>query len=118
MLESKVMEIGSEAISAKDPLLILFDETASDQLCKVSIIQRFSSLLPENYTLKEGSKIKFDDQEYIVKYVGALVKSNILMIGHATLNFKAVPEKPQQNSIYVEPYSLPKIKPGTIIKYC
>ncbi len=117
MLESQVMSIGSEAISADDPLLILFDETASDQLRKVSVIQRFSGLLPENYDIAVGNKIKFDDQEYTVKYVGELVKSNILMIGHATLNFKDVPENPQQNAIYLEPYRLPQIKKGTIIKY-
>ena len=46
-----------------------------------------------------------------------MIKSNILMIGHATLNFKDVPENPQQNAIYLEPYELPQVKKGTIIKY-
>nr|WP_252895174.1 PTS glucitol/sorbitol transporter subunit IIA [Liquorilactobacillus satsumensis] len=48
MLEAKVVEIGPEAVSKDDDLLILFDETASTQLRRVSIVQRFAKSKDES----------------------------------------------------------------------
>ncbi|KRL38829.1 PTS glucitol/sorbitol transporter subunit IIA [Liquorilactobacillus uvarum] len=117
MLKAEVVEIGPEAISKNDPLLILFNETASIQLRRVSIVQRFSKTKDASYDIAAGDKISIDDQEYEVTYVGQLVKSNMEMIGHATLSFEKVPEKPQHNGIYLRPYTFPKIHVGSVIKY-
>ncbi|KRM95817.1 PTS system, glucitol sorbitol-specific IIA component [Liquorilactobacillus aquaticus DSM 21051] len=117
MLKAEVIEIGPEAISENDPLLILFDETASTQLRRVSIVQRFSKTEDADYDFSAGDKISIDDQEYEVAYVGQLVKSNMEMIGHATLCFEKTPENPQHNGIYLKPYTFPKIQVGSVIKY-
>lgn len=85
MLEAKVVEIGPEAISKDDPLIILFDETASVQLRRVSVVQHFLDLNSEERKLKNLEKISIDNQIYEVKHIGELVQSNMEMIGHATL---------------------------------
>lgn len=117
MLEAKVVEIGPEAISAKDPLLILFDETASQQLRRVSIVQRFIAPAEASFTLATGDQLMIDNQQYRVTHVGKLVANNMEAVGHATLFFEPVPKQPQHNGIYLEPYHLPKIKVGSLIRY-
>ncbi|KRM90367.1 PTS glucitol/sorbitol transporter subunit IIA [Liquorilactobacillus cacaonum] len=117
MLEAKVVEIGPEAISKDDPLIILFDETASVQLRRVSVVQHFLDLNSEERKLKNLEKISIDNQIYEVKHIGELVQSNMEMIGHATLFFEPVPEEPQHSGIYVKPYKLPDISVGSVIKY-
>lgn len=119
MIKSEVMAIGPEAISAKEPMLILFDETASERLREVSVIQRFANDAVKNYDLQVGSKIQIDAQEYTVKYLGELVESNLTSIGHTVLNFKELPSKEhlQENVIYLEPHVMPQIKVGSQIIY-
>ena len=117
MLEAKIVEIGPEAISANDPLLILFDETASQQLRRVSIGQRFIAPTEASFTLATGDQLMIDDQQYRVTHVGKLVANNMEAVGHATLFFEPVPKQPQHNGIYLEPYQLPKIKVGSLIRY-
>ncbi len=117
MLEAKVVEIGPEALSPDDPLLILFDETASQQLRRVSIVQRFISSTDHGFHLQIGDQLRIDDQDYQVSHVGKLVENNMNAIGHATLFFEPVPKQPQHNGIYLTPYQLPKIKVGSLISY-
>ncbi|MDN2452804.1 PTS glucitol/sorbitol transporter subunit IIA [Lactobacillus sp. UCMA15818] len=117
MLEAKVVEIGPEAISKGDPLMILFDETASVQLRRVSVVQHFVDSNSKKRELKNLKKISIDGQVYEIKHIGELVQSNMEMIGHATLFFKAVPEEPQHSGIYLEPYTLPSVAVGSVIKY-
>lgn len=119
MIKSKVVAIGAEAISKSEPILILFDETASDRLKEVSLIQRFENDAVANYDLKVGSPIKIGEQEYQVKYLGGLVKSNLTSIGHTVLNFKELPAKEhlQDNVLYLEPHVMPVVTEGTEIIY-
>ncbi|MFT8668892.1 MAG: PTS glucitol/sorbitol transporter subunit IIA [Liquorilactobacillus hordei] len=117
MLEAKVVEIGPEAISKDDPLMILFDETASVQLRRVSVVQHFIDLSSKKRNLKNLKKISVDNQVYEIKHIGELVQSNMEMIGHATLFFEPVPEEPQHSGIYLEPYKLPDVSVGSVIKY-
>ncbi|EJF00916.1 PTS glucitol/sorbitol transporter subunit IIA [Liquorilactobacillus mali] len=117
MLEAKVVEIGPEAISKNDPLMILFDETASVQLRRVSVVQHFINSDIKKRDIKSLKNIQIDDQVYEIKHIGELVQSNMEMIGHATLFFAPVPENPQHSGIYLEPYELPNISVGSVIKY-
>ncbi|MEY8662085.1 PTS glucitol/sorbitol transporter subunit IIA [Ligilactobacillus faecis] len=119
MIKSEVMAIGPEAISDKEPMLILFDESASERLREVSVIQRFENDATKNYDLQVGSKIQIDAKEYTVKYLGELVESNLTSIGHTVFNFKELPSKEhlQENVIYLEPHVLPQIKVGSQIIY-
>ena len=106
MIKSEVIEIGAKAVSKDEPMVILFDETASPRLREVSVIQRFENDAAKNYDLKIGSKIQ-------------IVESNLTTIGHTVLNFKPVPEKEhlQENVLYLEPHTIPVIKQGTQIIY-
>ena len=84
MISAKIMSVGPDAISKKDALAILFDETATPDLKNI---------------------------------VGSLVNNNLQMIGHTTLEFKPVPEKPLESAIYLTPNQFPEFKVGEEIIY-
>ncbi|WP_137625821.1 PTS glucitol/sorbitol transporter subunit IIA [Lactiplantibacillus pingfangensis] len=111
-----VKAIGPQAMSPDEPILILFDETATESLQQIAVIQQFQESLT-HLDLKAGSTLKIDEQAYTVAYAGPLVDSNLTTIGHATLYFTAVPAKPLANGIYLTPAQLPKLKVGSILTY-
>lgn len=111
-----VKAIGPQALSPDEPILILFDETATDSLQQIAVIQQFQAPLT-GLALKAGSTLKIDDQVYMVAYAGPLVDQNLTTIGHATLYFTAVPAKPLANGVYLAPTRLPKLKVGSILTY-
>lgn len=111
-----VKAIGSQALDPDEPILILFDETATASLQQIAVIQQFKEKLT-SLPLTAGSTIKIDDQAYTVAYAGPLVDANLTTIGHATLYFTAVPAKPLANGIYLTTTTLPTIKVGSVITY-
>lgn len=111
-----VQAIGPQAISKTEPILILFDETATASLQQIAIVQKFTSALTP-VPLQTGSHLAIDDQRYTVEYAGPLVEANLQSIGHATLYFTEVPAKPMDNGLYLTPTSLPTIKVGSVITY-
>ena len=60
MIQATITEIGTEAINKEEPMLILFDKTATAALRKYSVIQEVSK--DEPFSLKAGGTITFDDQ--------------------------------------------------------
>lgn len=64
MIQAKITEIGTEAINKEEPMLILFDKTATAALRKYSVIQEVSK--DEPFSLKAGGTIAFDDQVYTI----------------------------------------------------
>ncbi|MBD9205713.1 MAG: PTS glucose transporter subunit IIA [Lactobacillus ruminis] len=117
MIKSKITAIGPQAIDEKQPLLILFGETASERLREVSLIHGFENDPIGGYDIKKGSKVRIGSSEYEVEFVGQLVESNLTSIGHTVLAFKEVPETPQENAIYLKPHAIPKIEIGTEIVF-
>ncbi|MEG2254219.1 MAG: PTS glucitol/sorbitol transporter subunit IIA [Vagococcus sp.] len=116
MKKSVVTHIGEEAISVKDPLIILFDNSATEALKAVSVIQEFET--KEELELIVGGKLLFDEQEYSIKQVGPIANDNLKSMGHVTVFFKEITEDDMSaNAVYVEPYIVPEIKKGTIISY-
>lgn len=112
-----VTSIGPQAISEKDPIIILFGEEATEDIRQVSVIQAFEKE-SEAIDLKEGHMIKFDDQAYTIEAVGSLAVDNLNSIGHITLSFTDVPAEDQLgNGIYLSPKTLPVISVGTKISY-
>ena len=102
MIQAKITEIGTEAINKEEPMLILFDKTATAALRKYSVIQEVSK--DEPFSLKAGGTIAFDDQVYTIDYV--------------SLIFDACPEEGQiANGIYLHPHRLPAIGLGSQIFY-
>ncbi|MGO2100007.1 PTS glucitol/sorbitol transporter subunit IIA [Vagococcus salmoninarum] len=117
MIQGKVIEIGEQAVDAGDQMIILFGESATPELKKVSVIQTIDkSKGPIKLGL--GGHLSFDEQRYTMTHLGRLAESQLNEIGHVTVIFSEVPsEDALVNAIYVEPFILPEIKTGTIIKY-
>ncbi|EQM53031.1 PTS glucose transporter subunit IIA [Lactiplantibacillus plantarum EGD-AQ4] len=111
-----VQSIGDNAIDPKEPILVLFDETATAPLQQIAVVQQFEQPATQ-LSLVVGSTITIDQQTYTVEYAGGLVEANLTSIGHATLYFKSVPEKPMDNGLYLTPHQLPQIKVGSVITY-
>lgn len=117
MTQGIVRHIGSQAIDAKDKMLILFGDNATEELKKVSIIQELKTA-GQPIELKEGGKVSFGKQDYTITHVGHLATNHLNSIGHVTVVFKdAPPEDSLVNAIYVTPYELPVITEGSIITY-
>ena len=117
MIKSKITAIGPQAIDEKQPLLILFGETALERLREVSLIHDFENDPIGGYDIKQGSKVTIGSSEYEVEFVGQLAESNLTSIGHTVLAFKEVPETPQENAIYLKPHVMPEIEIGTEIVF-
>lgn len=116
MKKSVVKSIGEQAISKKEPIIILFDESATEGIKNFSVIQSFEE--KDNKELKAGDKLFFDNQEYQIKQVGPLANKNLQEMGHVTVVFKeAEGDDDLANALYVEPYIFPEIKEGTVITY-
>src|SRR5699024_11324012 len=97
------------------PIFILFGENSiTDNLEKVSVVQRFENVQSADITI--NNEIKIDDQVYTVKFKGDLVDSNFSMLGHVTLYFTEVPDEPQNNAIYLSPEKMPSIHVGSTIE--
>lgn len=117
MTQGIVKHIGSQAIDAKDKMLILFGRDATEELKRVSIIQDLNTAA-QPIELKEGGKISFDKQEYTITHVGRLAINHLNSIGHVTIVFKDAPtEDSLVNAIYVTPFDIPHLTEGTIITY-
>ncbi len=117
MLVGTVTSIGEQAISKKDPIIILFGEQATEDLRSVSIIQSFKEN-QDRVELKPGQSVFFDDQEYTILEVGALANENLNTIGHVTVDFSEVPSEDRLASgLYLKPFKLPKIEIGSTIHY-
>ncbi|MEY8445482.1 PTS glucitol/sorbitol transporter subunit IIA [Enterococcus ratti] len=116
MIHATIKEIGKEAVSEKEPILILFDQTATSILRNYSVIQEITS--NERFSLKKGGILSFDQQEYTIEHVGTMANENLNTVGHVTLIFdRYSKENSIANGIYLTPYHLPKIKIGTQIEY-
>lgn len=116
MKKSVVQSVGKNAIRPKDPLIILFDESATEALKNVSVIHSFDE--NTQVELKVGGTITFGEQEYKITQVGPLANENLQAIGHVTVVFKEVAEDDEMaNALYVEPFILPEIESGTVITY-
>ncbi|MFB9769448.1 PTS glucitol/sorbitol transporter subunit IIA [Lactiplantibacillus modestisalitolerans] len=116
IITATVQSIGEKALDAQDPILVLFDQTATPDLQAIAVIQQFDAPLTA-INLTAGSQISIDDQEYTVNYAGQLVATNLASIGHATLYFRPVPAKPLENGIYLAPSTFPQVHVGSVIKY-
>ncbi len=116
MKKAIVTDIGAQAIDTKEPILILFGETATQALRQVSIIQKISE--EGDWQAHKGAEISLDDQVYTVTRAGRLAQKNLKELGHVAIVFQAVPhEDAMENALYVTPYDLPVIKKGTEIIY-
>ncbi|MEI5992914.1 PTS glucitol/sorbitol transporter subunit IIA [Candidatus Enterococcus mansonii] len=115
-MKAIVTEIGPQALDEKEPIIILFGESATEGLKEYSVIQKFQET--QALEMKKGDQLKIDDKEYTITYVGSFANNNLNSIAHVTLIFDEVPkEEAIANGLYLSPSELPKIKVGTTIDY-
>lgn len=55
MIHATIKEIGENAVSEQEPILILFDRTATTTLRNYSVIQKITST--EKFSLKKGDSL-------------------------------------------------------------
>lgn len=116
IIQAKVKGIGEQALSTEENMVIFFDESATKELQKVSVIQHF--LEEADFHLQQGDCLTIGDQDYTISYIGAFVNQNLSQMGHATLMFTEVPEEDKlSNSLYLTPNIFPQIEIGTMISY-
>ncbi|MEI2802143.1 MAG: PTS glucitol/sorbitol transporter subunit IIA [Trichococcus flocculiformis] len=86
----------------QEPMIILFDDSATEPLQQVSVIHRF--IEPQEwFEPADGDRILFDEQEYRISYIGNHVLRNLQSIGHTTMIFKNWDEERLETSIYLMP---------------
>lgn len=113
-----VTAIGDAALDPKDPLVILFGESATQALRDVAVIQQFADGDAQAaLTVAIGDHVEIDAQRYEVKHVGKLANQNLQTIGHVSLIFDVLPDQPMENALYLEPKAKPQIKVGSTITY-
>lgn len=115
-MKATVTEIGASALDEKEPMIILFGESATEGLKEYSVIQQFQETPSLN--MKKGDLLKIDKQDYTIQYVGPFANDNLNSIAHVTLVFADVPEEDAiVNGLYLDPSAFPTIKVGSIIEY-
>lgn len=115
-MKATVIEIGAHALDEKEPMIILFGESATEGLKEYSVIQEFETT--DSFSMTKGDVLMIDDQEYTIKHVGPFANDNLNSIAHVTLVFADVPEEDAiVNGLYLAPSQLPTIKVGTTIDY-
>ena len=99
---STIKAIGPNAISEKDRVVILFGQTAKDELQDVSVIQAFDDeQAAQAVVLKKGDTVTIDGTTFLINYVGPMAVSNLRALQHASLFFTdKVPKKPMSNALY------------------
>lgn len=117
-VKAVITAIGKQALSAKDPMVILFDESASPELRSVAVIQKFAATTAQReLTLADGDLLIIDGTTYPIEHVGSLVNENIRTIGHVTLIFGDEGPQDLQNALYLTATVKPDFKIRTELVY-
>ncbi|WP_430601930.1 PTS system, glucitol/sorbitol-specific IIA component [Enterococcus sp. DIV0724b] len=115
-MKAVITEVGVRALDEKEPMIILFGESATEGLKEYSVIQKFQET--QSLEMKKGDLLKIDEQEYTIDYVGPFANKNLNSIAHVTLVFAEVPKEDAiVNGLYLTPSIFPIINVGTIIEY-
>lgn len=88
MIRSTVLSVGEMAYFEDYPMLILFNETAPDELKDVCIVHQFDDPIQDTDTmLVENGRIIFGQKELHIVEVGNVANQNFAHLGHITLQF-------------------------------
>lgn len=117
-IQAKVTAIGAQALTTADPMVILFDASASESIKKVAVIQQFADVKAKaQLDLHRGDQIVIGQQAYQIKKVGQLVNENLRTIGHVTLIFSKQDTNDLQSAVLLTPEVKPQFSIGTTITY-
>lgn len=117
ILTTRVTEIGEDAFFDGYPILILFNDSAPKGIREISIIHKFTTPATKE-TLKQGSKILFNEQEYVVEELGDVANATLYDLGHISLYFgleEGTSLLPGSAKLY--PYKVPTINVGDTITF-
>ncbi|MCH4056644.1 MAG: PTS glucitol/sorbitol transporter subunit IIA [Lactobacillaceae bacterium] len=118
-VKAHVTAIGPQALTDGDEMVILFNQTASEALREVAVIQEF--VTPEDQakiTLAVNDRVTIDGHDYVISRVGKLVNDNLESIGHVTLVFGEAGPSGLQNALHFDNQGVkPAFKIGTEIIY-
>lgn len=118
MKKAIVKKIGEQAIDKNDRMIIFFNDEATIELKKVSVIQEFSEN-SDTVELKKGGIISIDNNDYEITQVGSLATKQLNTIGHITMIFDEVPVANEvlSSAVYLSPVSMPSLVEGSVISY-
>ena len=116
-MKSTILQIGKDAISENEPILILFGENATEPIRDVSVLQGFEGDVSE-FVFHVGDAVHFGEQVYQVSHVGENVGMNLKELGHVTFVFDAFdPEHFIETSVCLIPHTFPTLELGMTIQY-
>lgn len=116
-IHSDIITIGDLAYLDDYNMLILFNESAPDELKEVSIIHTFKNE-PQQQMLQIGSKILFNEIEYVVEEIGTKANENLFQLGHVSLYFGLEEGTDlMPGSVLLSPYVKPEVKAGDTITF-
>lgn len=116
MIAATVQEVGRDAMTGEEPVLVLFGPQATPSIRQVAVVQEVEQDVI--FDLKDHDKIKIGSQEYTIEKVGRLANQHLQELGHVTLFFQAAPEEETiGNALYLAPYEVPEVKKGMSIHY-
>ncbi|MEO1768459.1 PTS glucitol/sorbitol transporter subunit IIA [Candidatus Enterococcus ferrettii] len=112
MIRSTVLSVGEMAYFEDYPMLILFNETAPDELKEVCIVHRFDDPIQEMMLVKKG-RIILGQQELHIQEIGSVANQNFTQLGHITLQFPTA-EKAEvlPGAVLVAESEIPRISAG------
>ncbi|MDF0478684.1 PTS glucitol/sorbitol transporter subunit IIA [Vagococcus sp. PNs007] len=118
MIKTEVLEIGKEAVTPGESLLIFFGETATPELKNVSIIQEII-IEDESYVIEKGDTILVDEVSYKIAKVGSLATQQLKEFGHITMFFGENKQEHEiASAIYLASNVIPDLKIGSTVSYC
>lgn len=113
-----ITAIGDNALSTTDPMVILFDASATTALRDVAVIQAFTSPTAQSQlTLQAGDQLVIDQSTFTISKVGALANDNLRSIGHVTLLFAGEEPTPDLANAIVLDGPKPTITVGSQLSY-
>ncbi|AQP54449.1 hypothetical protein CBF34_02245 [Vagococcus penaei] len=116
MIKSVVKNIGPQALSPEDNLIVLFNTDATPGLSECCVLQEVDG--QPTFNLHVGDTISFDDQVYTIQTMGPLANKHLNEMAHVSVMFKEAPKENQiANALYVTPHHFPTIHEGTTITY-
>lgn len=116
MIRSTIVSVGEMAYFEDYPMLILFNETAPDELKEVCVVHRFDDPIQDRMLVEKG-RIVLGEQELHIQKVGNVANQNFAQLGHVTLQFPtAETTEVLPGAILVEETEIPRVSTGDPIK--
>ncbi|UFT98601.1 PTS glucitol/sorbitol transporter subunit IIA [Radiobacillus kanasensis] len=113
--ESVITELGKDIDSLLSAdMLVIFNETAPDELKEISAIHRHE---PWKSEVEVGDQLVIGDDAYEITCVGGKVNETLHTLGHCTISFSGDTETDMPGTLCVEKKALPILQEEVAIKF-